>query len=243
MEKFEFEKLYLLEDSHWWYGGLRELILSSLEKNHSATLKILDAGCGTGGMLRSLQHLGTSYGMDISADALAMSRARGLCRIVQGSIVNIPFPDKTFDWIISSDVLYHARVDDENKALCEFHRVLKVSGKLILNLPAFEFLRSTHDRAIHTRKRYKRNETDLMLKLAGFCPEKITYRNFFLFPFVISRRIMTKNSRSSNPRSDLWKTPEPVNRMLLEMLRLENRILKWINLPYGSSVFCIARKI
>ena len=242
MEKVEFEKLYALENSHWWYIGLHELILSVVGKNHSASLKILDAGCGTGGMLQRLQSTGVSFGLDISIDALKMNKAVGLHRVLVGTVSNIPFADETFDLIISLDVLYHAGVEAESKALSEFHRVLKSSGKLIMNLPALEFLRSAHDRAIHTRKRYTRKETNQMLQLAGFHPEKISYRNFFLFPLVLSWRFVTRIFSDSQPQSDLWKIPGPVNRMLLEILRFENQILERMNLPCGSSVFCIASK-
>src|SRR3990172_2667735 len=132
MEKGEYDKLYLLEDTHWWYRGLRESVLRFLAQPDLEQIRVLDAGCGTGGLLAALQIHGTIYGMDISQEALAKCRQRGLQPLIRGSVTHIPFPDRSLDCILSLDVLYHSEVDDDEGALREFHRVLRTSGKLIL---------------------------------------------------------------------------------------------------------------
>lgn len=243
MEKEEYEKLYQLEESHWWYRGLRELILSSLPKSAPSSLRFLDAGCGTGGLLKALQSHYTALGMDAENEALSMCKKRGLPLLVQGSIADMPFGAATFDYVVSLDVLYHSNVSDDQKALREFHRVLRDSGKLILNLPAYSFLRSAHDQAIHTQRRYTREDLRKKLTACGFQPQRITYRNFFLLPPVLIWRIARNHFRKSNHNSDLFQTTAILNRALLQLLRTENLMMKWINFPFGSSVFCIAGKL
>ena len=179
----------------------------------------------------------------ISQEALAKCRQRGLQSLIRGSVTHIPFPDRSLDCILSLDVLYHSGVDDDEGALREFHRVLRTSGKLILNLPAYEWLRSAHDYAIHTRRRYTRKIVKAKLSAAGFVSEKISYRNCFLLPLVWIWRIFRRSSITSNAGSDLFEVSQPLNRILLQLLRIESRMMDRIDLPFGSSVFCIARKL
>jgi ubiquinone/menaquinone biosynthesis C-methylase UbiE len=201
----EYDTLRQLEDYHWWYADMRDLVCSNIPVSRPSALQILDAGCGTGGMLAVFKNHGIAYGIDISERALLKCRERNLPRLIQASVMNIPFGDESFDFVLSSDVLYHRCVRDDASALREFFRVLKPSGKLILHLPALPFLLSSHDRAIHTRKRYNRSEIDQLLKTGGFRPEKLTYRMFFLFPLILFWRTLKKGSSTPEPLSDLRK--------------------------------------
>ena len=242
MQEREYDTLRQLEDYHWWYAGKRDLVCSNIAPPSGPALQILDAGCGTGGMLAVLKNHGIAYGIDVAERALLKCRERNLPRLIQASVINIPFANESFDFVLSSDVLYHRCVHDDVSALREFFRVLKPSGKLIMHLPAFSFLFSSHDRAIHTRKRYGRKEIDHLLRTVGFTPEKLTYRIFFLFPLILFWRMLKKGSSALEPRSDLRKTPDTINDLLLQIIKFENRILMHFNLPIGSSIFCIARK-
>ncbi|MGH7800733.1 MAG: class I SAM-dependent methyltransferase [Thermodesulfobacteriota bacterium] len=246
MEKSEYKTMYEVEDSYWWYVGLRELIFSYLKRQYpcGGNLKILDTGCSTGALLKMLTTFGQTQGIDISEYALTYCKKRGLDQILQGSVSHLPFKDNQFDIITSIDVLYHTQVEDDVKALQEYHRVLKISGRLILNLPAYEYLRSTHDKAIHTKRRYTRDDIERKLEFAGFKIEKITYRNSFFFPIILLYRLLKKNSKiNSNPTSDLRSLPNSANKVLISIMKVENLILQKINFPVGSSVFCIAYKV
>ncbi|MGH7799255.1 MAG: methyltransferase domain-containing protein [Thermodesulfobacteriota bacterium] len=245
METSEYKTMYEVEDSYWWYVGLRDLIFLCLKRQypHGGNLKILDTGCGTGAFLKTLRTFGQTQGIDISEYALTYCKKRGLDQILQGSVSSLPFKDNQFDIITSIDILYHAQVDDDVKALQEYRRILKASGRLILNLPAYEFLRSEHDKAIHTGIRYSKVELIRKLELAGFKIQRITYRNSFLFPLVMIYRKLKKNSKiASESKSDLKALPIFVNNFLIELLKIENLILQRIDFPFGSSLFCIAYK-
>lgn len=245
MKKEEYQVLYNLEDHYWWYLKLRELVISSLDHLYSQrNLKILDAGCGTGGMLKSLNGFDT-IGLELSPEAIKFCNKRGLKNIVQGSVTNLPFPDDYFDVVISLDVLYHMDVEDDEQALQEAQRVLKDNGRLLLHLPAYNFLKSEHDVAISTKHRYTKGELSRKLKNQGFEIEKISYRNTILFPIILVARLFKKFGvkNQANISSDLKPLPKGLNYFLASILSIENRILQRTGLPFGLSLFCIARKV
>lgn len=248
MEKQEYQTLYNREDSYWWYLGLRSLILSSFDKfiHKRDNLKVLDAGCGTGGILSALK-VSFACGLDISEDAMKFCKSRKLNNLIRASICNIPFNNSSFDAIISLDVLYHLSVKNDIEALKEFYRVLRSGGILFLELPAYNFLRSIHDRAVHTRHRYTLKEIKQKVERTGFAIERITYRNTILLFLAVIKRLIGKASSRHKSKgeavSDLTQLPDFVNKFFTQVLLIENRlILSGLKFPFGLSVFCIARK-
>lgn len=236
-----------MEDNYWWHVGLRKLTLSYIDRfgYKQRALRILDAGCGTGGMIKDCLDY-APYGLELSEEAINFCKLRGLDTIVRGSICDTPFKNSFFDIVISLDVLYHKWIDDDLKTLQEFYRIMKSGGVLVVNLPAYNFLLSRHDRAIYTRQRYTRVDLKGKIEYAGFRIERITYRNTILFPFAFIRRIIEKmcSENASKPTSgDLKPLPNPLNRLLVGIIYVENLLIKsGVNFPFGLSVFCIARK-
>lgn len=246
MEKELYEITYNMEDNYWWFVGLRELILSFKEKSsHKRTgLRILDAGCGTGGLLDRLRS-NRAYGIDISEEAIKFCKSRKINNVIRASVSSIPFSRDFFDLIISLDVLYHSWVKNDIAVLKEFYRVLDRDGILLLNLPAYDFLRSQHDKAIHTRHRYTHKELKRKVKKAFFKIEKITYRNSLLFPLMVIIRFLEKifSKNKKIARLNLRPLPSLINKFLIYLLFLENwLILSGLNFPFGLSLFCVARK-
>lgn len=246
MDIKEYRTMYDVELYHWWYSGLRKLVLAFMnEYSHEKDNPVvLDAGCGTGGMLEECRGYNT-FGLDISEEALNFCRQRSLANLAQGSVCDLPFKDGFFDIIISLDVLYHLDVSDDDEALKEFYRVIKRDGILLLNLPAYNFLKSSHDKTIHTRQRYALKDVKDKVKNAGFTIERITYRNAFLFPAAAMVRLVKKQFSGSGEiqGSDLKPMPRGINSVLKGILNLENRlILNGVNFPFGLSIFCVARK-
>ena len=114
MEPNEYEVVYNVEESHWWYVGMRRITTTLLEQCYPGRtdLGILDAGCGTGGAMVYLAHFGDVAGIDLSPYALAFSRQRNQMRLVQATVTHLPFADGSFDLITSFDVLYPRAFDD-----------------------------------------------------------------------------------------------------------------------------------
>jgi SAM-dependent methyltransferase len=179
--------------------------------------------------------------VDLSADAIRYLRNAGSLPVARASVEGLPFRDGAFDAVASLDVLYIEGVDDR-RALREFFRVLRPGGVLALNLPAFEFMRSAHDRAIHTRRRYRRPEVVELLREAGFTVLKATYWNALLFPLICLIRLARSRSAGEEVASDVRKTPGLINALLMTLLRAENRWVALSSFPVGTSVFCVGRK-
>ena len=243
MEKNEYALMFSIEDTYWWYKALRDIVFRYIGKESRVKndVTILDAGCGTGGLLAKLGKYET-YGFDFSEEAIKFCEKRGLDNVVFGSVLGIPFNDKMFDIAISMDVLSHANVGDENLAFNEISRVLKPDGIMILNLPAYQWLRSSHDRSTHTERRYTVSALKKTVEKAGFSIEKITYRNTLLFPVSALVRLFKNVFNREDVESDLGHVNPVINKVLLWIMLFENKLLKNMNMPFGLSVFCVARK-
>ena len=248
MNHREYRQMFQVEDFHWWYVALHELIVTVVTRqaDTAGPLRLLDAGCGTGRLCQLLRKFGSVSGCDISAEALDCCLERGVEEIFRADLNNADFHANHYDVIASIDTLYHLAIKDENVVLGKFHEALKPGGILILNLVAHEFLRSSHDVAVHTRRRYTRGEVVAMLERAGFTVERATYRLGFLFlPIALCRLLKKRTKAAAQPTevaSDVVAPHPLLNRLLLGISRLENRLLCYCNLPIGTSVFAVARK-
>ncbi|HEY7162021.1 MAG TPA: class I SAM-dependent methyltransferase, partial [Acidobacteriota bacterium] len=167
---------------------------------------------------------------------------RQLKNISRATVQQLPFEAEVFDAVISADVLYHRNVPEDRKALLEFYRVLKPGGSLILNLPAFEFLRSAHDIAIHTQRRYKKKQLEILLRSCGFKMKRCYYRNCLLFPFIALSRLLRKAKNRENPESDVTLPPAFINNSLTKILFTDDWLSKKIPFPAGLSIFCVGTK-
>src|SRR3989339_1051785 len=245
MRADEYLNIFELENEYWWYKSLRDFLLTILSANaffHDPQAFILDAGCGTGGALLCCSKVypqGKAIGMDIMPEALFYCRKRGLKSLFRGSVENLPFANNSLDAIISLDVLYHLDVKDDEKALKEAYRALKKGGKLLLHLPAFEFLKGGHDLVVHTRERYNRAKLYEKIKESGFKVTKCTYRYAFFFPALFLKRLRDRFMREEKKDSDLKKMPDFLNRLFYFISHCENRITVNHDIPFGSSIFCI----
>lgn len=242
----EYRTMYEVEDTYWWYQGMRDIFLSVLDGQYEASgnLRILDAGCGTGAMLGYLGRYGRVIGSDVSSEAMRFCTLRDVegCNLTQSSLVALPFSEEAFDLITSFDVI--CCIDEDMLAFQELTRVLKPGGRLLVNLPAYSLLHSEHDLAVHIKRRYTRPQVADQMERAGLTVERITYANTLLFPFEAAVRIAKKRSAksASEAKSDLKTLPAIINGWLRKVLFLEGKLLQKVDLPFGLSVICLSRK-
>lgn len=246
MEPTEYEVLYRHEDGHWWYAGLHDLVLRHLAElaGRTARPRLLDAGCGTGKLLAACTRH-QAVGIELAPEAFPFLRQRGLANLVRGTICRLPFPDDSFDAVVSLDVLYHIAAPGDLMALRELARVVRPGGQVLLNLPAYEFLRSRHDVAIHTQQRYTCRQVAALFRAAGLRIHRLSYRNTLLFPAAAAVRLVRRwlPSRGEPARSDLHLPPPWLNSLLTWPLLLENRLLqRGLRLPFGLSIFGVGVK-
>lgn len=251
MNPIEYRRMYDAEDRHWWYVGLHELVVRCIQAESNQLgrpLAIFDAGCGTGRLCQILKDLGhTVSGCDASKEALRYCSRRGITDVFQADLNTLECEPECYNVITCIDVLYHTGVSNDGTVLKQLHNALKPGGILIVNLVAFEFLRSTHDIAVHTRERYTIPMLKNRLAQAGFRCEQISYRVSLLFPLIAAYRALAALSHSGNKAaentdSDVVMPHPAINFLLLKSIRLENMLLRFGCFPFGTSVFAIARK-
>lgn len=241
MNSAEYARMREAEERQWWYVGMRAVSLALLRPALPArAVRSLDAGCGTGANLERLAALGPSVGVDLSAEALAFCRARGVS-VARGSVLALPFRDASLDVVTSFDVLYHRWVTDDRQAVAELARVLRPGGLLLVRVPALKLLWGAHDEEVHSRHRYTRGELEALMRGAGLAVERSSYANFFLFPLLLARR--TLDRVTGRHGSDVGFLPAPLEWLFGALLAAEAALLaRGLALPVGASVFALARK-
>ena len=246
MERSEYEVSAAVESRHWWYGGMRALAATLLDEVYAGRrdLAMLDAGCGTGGNLLFLRRYGCVVGIDLAAEALRLGETRLPGALIRASVQELPFGDARFDLVTSFDVLYHRAVPDERPALAEAWRVLRPGGRLLIRLPAYEFLRGKHDRVVHTRRRYTAGAARLLLASSGFVVERCSYVNSLLFAAPLAQRLAERMLPAlERSVSDLVMPAPLVNEALRWPLAAE---AAWLarggSFPIGVSILMRARK-
>jgi SAM-dependent methyltransferase len=229
-----------LEGTMWWYHGLHANVLAALERYAAGFNKLLDAGCGTGGVLQ-LVHIynpdAQLYGLDISEQACAAARSKSGAEVVQGSVDALPYADSAFDVVVDLDVLGYDL--DVNAAMAGFFRVLRPGGTLVLNLAAYQWMLSYHDHAVGQTRRFRRSQAVELLRQSGFRIRYATYWNSLLFPLMVLQRKLTPPTAPSDVRrfhplvNSLFKAILAVERMMTRMR---------ISLPFGGSIMIIAER-
>ena len=240
MESVEYTLMQEVEETMWWYHGLHANILNALAKYASGFSDLLDAGCGTGGMLKAIHEkfpAARLHGLDISEQACIAARDKSGADVVLGSVDALPHPDRSFDALISLDVLGYDM--DVNAAVSGFFRVLKPGGHAVLNLAAYQWMLSYHDRAVGQSHRYTRTGAIELLKKHGFRITFSSYWNTLLFPIMVLRRKLS----SASAASDVKPFHPVVNNAFKTCLAVERAFIRsGVPLPFGGSVLIIAQR-
>ena len=243
MDPKEYEIMYRAEQSHWWYQGMAAITRSILEIFYlpGSGLAILDAGCGTGAGLVFLSQYGSVIGLDISPYALRFCADRGCREVARASVMALPFRDEAFDLVTSFDILYFEGIHDET-ALQETARILRPGGRLLIRVPAFDWLRGTHDARVSTAHRYTSKELAGKLVKSGFEIELLSYANMILFPLALFKRFAERWRLAPQHDSDIAVNVGAFSGLLRSCLVLESHLIRHRRFPFGLSVIAVAKK-
>lgn len=240
MEKGEYAKMHALEENYWWFVAKRRILAATAKPYLTKRTQLLDVGCGTGVILQHFKAKGIAVtGIDFSKEALRFCRKRGLKDVRQVDLEK-PLPKMgRFDIIIAADVIEH--LNDDLGALKRIHGLLKQDGVLIVSVPAYQWMWSSHDVALHHKRRYTAKRLRAVMRKAGYKVERLTYTNTFTF-FPAAAVRLFKKALGGKGKTDTAGSSKLANKLLLAIYRVETGLMKVMPLPFGLSVLCVARK-
>lgn len=232
------DRMVTSEDVHWWHVSKRSLVTEVLA-GEGAQGPCLDVGIGGGATAVRIAKRVTTFGVDLSSQALAHARSRGLNGLVRAEGAALPFAEGSFGSAIALDVIEHHPRPEE--MLTEVRRILRPGGVLVVTVPAFEWMWSYADHVLGHYRRYTRPQLAADLRSAGFMLERVTYFHSWLLPVAWLFRKM-KALVGKTQTADDFTLPGPLNELLLNLSRTELRYLRRKDLPFGLSVLGVCRR-
>lgn len=236
MIRIEYEKMYNLEDSHWWFLAKR-LFIKAVLPQLPQKWEILDFGSGTGGLTSYLSQWGKITGIENSPIGLKYCSVRKLQ--ILGGDINTYIPKQNhYDLVSICDVLYHKHIQNDKAVLTKAYAALKPGGYLIVTDSAIPWLISYHDKLMLTRERYYLKPLTNKIANIGFVIKKTSYIYFFLFWIILLFKKISSLTHTQNVGHML----PVINYILLFICSLEAKLVRHISFPIGSSVLIFAQK-
>lgn len=245
MDRSFYKNYFKIEKEHWLMRARRMIVRDNLDAylgKGQIGARLLDFGCGSGIFVEELAATGfDAHGVDISAEAVRFGELQGIKNLGVIDSHKIGFPDKTFDVVLSLDVLEH--LEDTSWALQEIERVLKPGGIFVVMVPAYMFLWGVQDEVAHHYRRYTKGmllrEVKKSTKLSVL---RSSYFNTFLFPAIALLRIMSRIFNIKSRESDFDINNPLLDKIFFSIINLERKLLKKIRYPFGVSVLAVFKK-
>jgi SAM-dependent methyltransferase len=236
MDAAEYQLMDETEGRMWWYRALHARLIDALADTHGT---VLDAGCGTGGFLAALGRARPElirHGLEFDPGAARRAAAKSGATVLAGNVNALPYADGLFDAVVSADVLCHAGVHPP-RALGELARVLRPGGRLVINMPAYAWLMSAHDRRVHNARRVTAAQLRGWLAGAGFTEVRAGYWNALLLPLMVAQRKLLARGEAA---SDVAPFPPWLDAIFHATTAAERRLK--VPLPAGGSVIATAMR-
>lgn len=245
MEKLYAEHYAVLEGEHWWFQARRRVLRDLLARlRWPSQPRILEVGVGPGHNLVEIYPADARLeGVEPDGALAGLAAARGPAPVLRASIDRLPpeIRDGSYDGVTMFDVLEH--IEDEARALRVVNQKLKPGGRIALSVPAYMWLWGQQDVVNHHYRRYTLRELKWKLQAADFTLERMTYFNTFLFaPIAAFRLIARYRRRPHRQEGDFAYTRNPSNPMLFTLFSAERAFLRYVDFPFGVSLFAAARK-
>ena len=239
MESYTYQLMRKIEDRHWWFVARRKIIEATLQRlKLPAKAEILEVGCGTGGNIGMLNRFGTTTCIEQDPAAAEMARERQLAEVFAGELPDgLPQLDHQFDLVALFDVIEH--IKEDAASLQVLRSLLKPGGRIVLTVPAFNFLWSQHDDENHHQRRYRRGDIRELAERCDLTLDYISYFNFWLFPPVAAVRLIRKVIPYKESWQDMRQPNERVNSVLQSVFSSEAKLMRWFALPFGISLMAV----
>lgn len=244
MDKDEMKRMQKFERTYWWHIGKRKYVKNFLTQYlEKKNYKIFEIGCGVGEITSVLEKHGTVYANDLSKVALEYCKNKGIKNIIHGDINKLDLEKYSgeFDLVIALDVLEH--IQEDTKTIERAHKLLKPNGLFLTNVPAYKFLWSGHDEALRHKRRYTSYEIKKKLENQNFNIVKQSYFVFFVFTIIVVFKFLSNFiGKTAYPKSSYVILPNRINSLMVKLLELEIKLIKCVNLPFGTTITTIAKK-
>lgn len=238
MDRRAFQSMIEQDEVHWWYVARRRVLASAIARmvDPRPDARILEVGCGTGHNLPMLSRFGRVEASEIDPVANEVAAKRLGRPISDARLPELDGIDRrTFDLVVSLDVLEH--VEDDESALRAILSCAKHDGKVLVTVPAFQFLWSEHDVSLHHYRRYAKSEIEGLVNRAGGTCLSVSYFNSLLFPVAVARRFANKLQNSSGTDDAIpgWG----LNTLFQKVFAFERHFVGRLPFPPGLSLMVL----
>lgn len=239
MDRTVYDQMAALDQRHWWYRA-RRVVLAALIRRRAPMprgAKILEIGCGTGHNLAMLAEFGEVDALELDAAARGIAETRLGKPVLSAPLPQLKgVPRRHYDLIGAFDVIEH--IEEDHAALMSIARRLKPGGKLVMTVPAHQWMWSAHDVVNHHVRRYSRRRLQFLVANTPLRLDAIGYFNSLLFPVAVAARMASK--LRGTDRADLTLPAAPINGLLETTFALERHLIGRVPLPPGLSLFAVA---
>ena len=198
---------------------------------------MLEIGCGTGHNLSMLGEFGSVDALEIDETARGLAEKRLGKAMLSAPLPELSgIPQRHYDLVAAFDVVEH--IADDKGAIASMAKLLKPGGKLVLTVPAHQWMWSAHDVVNHHQRRYSKTGLKTSDRGSPLKLEAIGYFNSLLFPVAVAERLASKLRGKED--ADLSLPPEPLNQALERVFAAERRLIGRVPLPPGLSLFAVA---
>ena len=238
MERAVFDRMAELDSSHWWFVARRRILSELIEREVPlpADARILEIGCGTGHNFEMLGRFGRVEAIEVDDEARALSSSRLGREVGSSPLPELPgIADGSYHLIALLDVLEH--IEEDRASLASIKRKLAPNGRVLLTVPANQWMWSAHDAAHHHHRRYSKAGLRTVIAEAGLKVETLSYFNSLLFPVAAAARIVGRATKKTE--SDDAMPSAPVNAVLEKIFGFERHLIGRVPLPAGVSLVAI----
>ncbi|MBB3911350.1 SAM-dependent methyltransferase [Sphingomonas desiccabilis] len=238
MDRVIYDRMAAHDSTHWWYRARRDILADYIARyaDLPKDARVLEIGCGTGHNLPMLAAFGDVDAIEIDAAAREIASARLGKPVGEAPLPELTgVPEASYDLIAVLDVVEH--IEDDVAALAGMARRLKPGGKILVTVPAHQWMWSAHDVVNHHHRRYSKATMAKAIADAGLAHNGLRYFNSLLFPAALAARAVGKLTGKDD--SDDSPPAKPLNLAFEKIFALERHLVGRVPLPPGLSLITL----
>jgi len=245
LDKAYYQEYYIQERNHWWFLARLKILENQVAKLSKAKkLRILNIGAATGATSQMLEKYGEVTSLEYDGDCCQFVRETLNMSVIEGSILELPFDDNSFDLVCAFDVIEH--IEDDKLGVKEMKRVCDESGHVFVTVPAYMSLWSDHDVINHHFRRYVKPQLKALFTDSGNIKFSTYFNSIFFLPIYVARKLSNLlKGKEDEVKSDFNKfKPGVLNSLMYAVFLIEK---PWLSLklkfPFGVSIMLIWQNV